>query len=459
MVIHPLSLSYRLGMTLAAGLLLFGLMVGLAVYKGASEMLYQSQHERALALVRQLATFSIDAVLVYDYATLERYVEQLGQDEDITFINVQRADKEVLAQIGERPNPDKSRYRMIIAPMVLGTTSIGYVELAYNQSPAQTKLRYIGMIGFITLTIMVIAAFWLQRNVLERSVIRPVQRLARVVSPLSSPHDNDLKQLPDELKRLASTFQELRDEVQTHINERTKAERLARSAAMRLCREQRLASVGQMAAGLAHALNTPLGNIRGYTQLARENLSDSQLDSQLAVIEEQAAICAGVVENLLTAVRPPETHLSNFDLKSHLENTLSLMRPVLQDRGVKEINLEDGEIRLVRADPASLEQIIFNLFSNAAQAGAQQIQVSIKSKNSTAFIQVSDDGPGLPEKVLEQLFEAFNTTKAVGQGTGLGLHLCLSLAKDMGGEIKLVSTNSSGTAFEITLQLASENTL
>ncbi len=459
MVIHPLSLSYRLGMTLATGLLLFGLMVGFAVYQGASEMLYQSQHERALALVRQLATFSIDAVLVYDYATLERYVDQLGQDDDIIYINVQRADNEVLAQVGERPVPEKSRYRMIIEPMALGSTIVGTVELAYDQLPAQTKLRYIGMIGFITLTIMVIAAFWLQRNVLERSVIRPVQRLARVVSPLSQPHDDTLKQLPNELQRLALTFQELREEVQTHINERTKAERLARSAAMRLCRDQRLACVGQMAAGLAHALNTPLGNIRGYTQLARENKPDSELDNQLAVIEEQTAICAGVVDNLLTAVRPPETHLSNFDLKSHLEKTLSLMRPVLLDKGVKEINLQDEEIRLVRADPASLEQIIFNLFSNAAQAGAKKILVSIKSNNSMVFIQISDDGSGLPEKVLDHLFEAFNTTKAIGQGTGLGLHLCRSLTKDMGGEIKLVSTNSHGTAFEITLQLASEKSL
>ncbi|MFK5891661.1 MAG: ATP-binding protein [Pseudomonadota bacterium] len=456
MVIRPLSLSYRLGMTLATGLLFFGLMVGLAVYQGASEMLYQSQHERAQALVRQLATFSIDAVLVYDYATLERYVGQFGQDSDILFIDVRRADNELLAQIGERPDPKQSRYRTIIEPMLLGTTHIGYVELIYDKLPAQAKLNYIGIIGFITLTMMVIAAFWLQRNVLERSVIRPVQRLARVVSPLSVPQEYDIKEMPVELQRLASTFQDLRDEVQTHINERTKAEKLARSAAIRLCKDQRLASVGLMAAGLAHALNTPLGNIRGYTQLARENLSDSQLDSQLAVIEEQTAICAAVVENLLTAVRPPETHLSNFALKTHLETTLSLMRPVLQDKGVKAIILKDEIPVLVRADPASLEQIIFNLFSNAAQAGAQHIQVSIKSNLSKVYILVSDDGHGLPTEMLDQLFEAFNTTKAAGKGTGLGLHLCRSLAKDMGGEIQLVSTNSTGTAFEITLQEASE---
>ena len=445
-------------MTLAAGLLLFGLMVGITVYRGASDMLYQSQHERALALARQLATFSIDSVLVYDYATLERYVAQLGQDKGITFIDVRRADNETLASMGERPDQKQSRYRIINQPMVLGNTQIGYVELAYDQSPAQVKLNYMGIIGFIILAVMVLAAFWLQKNVLERTIIAPVQRLARVVSPLSKPNDDDIKQMPEELQRLASTFQDLRDEVETHINERTKAEQLARAAAVRLCKDQRLASVGQMAAGLAHSLNTPLGNIRGYSQLARENVTDSQLDSQLLVIEEQTAICATVVDNLLTAVRPPEIHLSNFDLSNHLKSTLALMKPVLQDRGVQSIEFkerfENNKAAMVRADPASLEQIIFNLFSNSAQAGAQNIQVVISFRNSKVYITVIDDGPGLPKQVLEQLFEAFNTTKAAGEGTGLGLHLCRSLSKEMGGEIKLIKSNSQGTSFEITLPQA-----
>ena len=459
MVKRPLSLSYRLGMTLAAGLLLFGFMVGFAVYRGASEVLYQSQHERARALARQLATFSIDAVLVYDYATLERYTKQLGQDSDIVFINIYRTDNEVLAQTGQRPDTKQSPFKLIREPMLLGHSIIGYVELAYDISPAQNKLYSIGIIGFITLTLMVIAAFWFQRNVLERSVIRPVQRLARLSSPLSAAGINDLKNMPEELQRLGLTFQELRDEVQTHINERTKAEQLARSAAIRLCREQQLASVGQMAAGLAHSLNTPLGNIRGYTQLAREELENKQVDSYLATIEEQATVCSDVVKNLLIAVRPPETRLSNFDLNDHIDKTLSLMRPVLQDRGVQEIKLEAAETTIVYADPASLEQIIFNLFSNAAQAGARHIKISIKNNPRNVTIQVSDDGPGLPELVLDKLFEAFNTTKAAGKGTGLGLNLCRTLARNMGGDIVLLSTGAEGTIFEISLQHTVENTL
>jgi len=475
MVTRPWTLSTRLGAGIGLTVMLLGLVLGVAGYTTLSGLLERHLRDSAESRARQLALFGADAILSYDYATLERYASALAREPDIVAVRVTRDDGELLASAGDTDGPGMRDASALIAAsqsLHLGGSRIGSVQLWVDRGGMEASLRRLAVTGLVLLLGLIALLFWLLRHFVERSLIRPVQALALAANPLAAQQCPEPGSLPAELAQLSTTFHQLCASIQAHLNEREHAERLARAATERLTREQRLATVGQLVAGLAHKLNTPLGSIRGFAQLLSERSDDPRQRRQADLIIEQAEACATTVRNLLDSVHPGSPQARDFDLHAHLQGTVELMQPLLHKLSIT-ILLPDTDATnpdssttspdcryTVTADPAGVEQILFNLLSNAIDAGADHVTLRLGERHQYPYgaLWVCDDGagiapdaPSIAADLAERLFDPFITAKPPGQGTGLGLYLSRQLATAMGARLELSDhCRTPGACFALT---------
>lgn len=232
----------------------------------------------------------------------------------------------------------------------------------------------------------------------------------------------------------------------------------------RMRERDRLAALGEMAAGLAHEIRNPLGAIKGAAQLLTGG-GDELEQTYLAVIGEEVNRLNGVVSQFLSYARPLRGERDAVDVNEVIERTLTLLSA--QEHPC-EIDFRGApNLAAVRADPEVLRQVVINLAQNAIQAmgeagGTLTITTSVtwrrpaqqRSREQVAFVRVrfQDEGPGIPPEVMERLFIPFFTTKS--GGTGLGLAICQRLVRSMGGTIDVSSQVGRGAAFSVYLPTA-----
>lgn len=453
MVKHTWSLTERLAAGIGLSVFILGLILGIVGYSILSSLFENNLKERAESQARQLALFAADAILVYDYATLERYATALANEPGILAVDVKRDDGEQLAQAGLALIPKDQSSIKVTQALQIGRSDIGVVNLTVDRSEMENTVQRIAIIGLLYLLLLIAILFWTLKRFVDNELIRPIQQLAQAASPLSSQQCPDPSTLPDELAKLADTFCAQRDAINAHLTERDNAELLARNATERLTREQRLAMVGQIAAGVAHNLNTPLGSIKGFAQLLIERLDKPEQITHAKHIVEQVKFCAETVGNLLTAVRPPEVERRAFNLYKQVIGVIELMQPLLRDRGMiikAPDKIDNNQAYETTGDPGAVEQILFNLFTNAVQANASILTIRLLDdiKNKTLSLEIHDNGLGISDNLRDKLFDPFITDKAPGHGTGLGLYLSRQLAEGMGAELDIAETgNIQGACF------------
>lgn len=226
--------------------------------------------------------------------------------------------------------------------------------------------------------------------------------------------------------------------------------RLSR-AQTELVSAERLATVGKLAAGVAHEVGNPLAGILGYLSLARMKAPSPELKEYLERIDHEVHRIDGIVRGLLDLGRPRPATLGPVDVGQVAETCVRLVRagPELSHVEVG-FALEPG--LLARADPGPLSQIVINLVLNAAQAmgGEGRVRVSTRREGGEVWLAVEDTGPGLPPEVVPRLFEPFFTTKE-GKGTGLGLAVSMHLAQSMGGRLTAENVPGGGARFTVHL--------
>jgi len=225
-----------------------------------------------------------------------------------------------------------------------------------------------------------------------------------------------------------------------------------------LIQSEKLAAVGQLVSGVAHELNNPLTSIAGLSEFLLEQKEISKKDrGHLKVIHEQAERAGRIVRNLLTFARKEPSERSPVDLNDVIQTTLQLME---YDLKLKAIDVERdlrAALPEVLGDRHSLQQVVLNLLTNAAQAVAENAAGRARAITvSTWFddhvhLRVADTGPGINDVVAQNVFTPFFTTKEPGKGTGLGLSITYSIVENHGGRITLERPSTGGAAFRVDL--------
>jgi signal transduction histidine kinase len=237
---------------------------------------------------------------------------------------------------------------------------------------------------------------------------------------------------------------------------------------LRVSRVARLNALGEMAGGIAHELNQPLAAVMANVQAARRLLDDDdeepQARAQVREAVQQAAAqarrAADVVTRLRQRIESPDAGLAvqAVDLAAACAQVLELLDPALRQRAIA-VRVQ-GQAPRVRADPVALEQIVHNLVGNAMQAlqdvpaAERHLVLALEAQGARAALAVRDNGLGIADELWPHLFEPFVTTRSKGDGLGLGLSLCRSLAQSMGGSLDALPLRPRGVEFRLVLPVA-----
>jgi PAS domain S-box-containing protein len=235
----------------------------------------------------------------------------------------------------------------------------------------------------------------------------------------------------------------------------------------RIYNTEKLASIGTLAAGVAHEINNPLSIILGFSDLLKEKFKQgTQEYDDLKIIEQHASHAKKIVENLLGFARITEGLEDTVDINYCVGTVVNIVKNTLMTKKINIVLKLPENLPRIRGDSREFQQVIFNLINNsvAAMNGKEgTITLSAHQENGWVTVNVSDTGAGIPDKIKSRVFDPFFTTKKVGEGTGLGLSLCYGIVKKYGGKISFSSISKedhpdrqSGTTFTVFLPVVRE---
>lgn len=331
------------------------------------------------------------------------------------------------------------------------------------QSIAERRNRIISTTTALVVLLSVLILITVRRNV-SRPISELIQRIREIGHGRWEQRISISGQ--DEIALLAREFNMMSEELQrtyaNFVKEQGEKIRLERD----LRHSERLASVGQLAAGLAHELGTPLNIISGRAEyLSRRDRSAEEIKDNLEVIRSQSDRIASIVRQLLEFARRKEPKFRAVDMPALLDNIRHMLEHQLQAKRIQVEFRAPRSLPILHADPDLLQQVFLNLYSNALHAlsdgGLIHIGVEItdegdrlaRCENGAGRMRIifEDNGAGIAREHLERVFDPFFTTKDIGEGTGLGLSVIYGIIKDHGGEIRVESEQGRFSRFIIDL--------
>jgi signal transduction histidine kinase len=223
----------------------------------------------------------------------------------------------------------------------------------------------------------------------------------------------------------------------------------------------KLASIGQLASGIAHEINNPLSLILGYTQLLlRDEHESSERLEDLRIIEKHARACKTIVRDLLSFARGAPSNKGSGHLHACIQEILGVVRHQFELDGVRIETALDEAMPTMTLDESKIKQVFMNLMMNAKQAikdkGIIRVITRFDSQAAVGIFEVQDTGCGIASEHLPRIFDPFFTTKGTGEGTGLGLSVSYGIVKDHGGEISVRSEPGKGSTFTVALPVAED---
>jgi two-component system NtrC family sensor kinase len=331
----------------------------------------------------------------------------------------------------------------------------------------------------VMLTFLVVAAVGVLvvlglTYLITRSMIHPLEEIVAASNRIA---DGDLEHsvihVPsrDEIGHLADRFNKMVASIKTMKREledwgRTLEEKVEkRTEELVLVQNQmaqsaKLASIGRLAAGVAHEINNPLGGILTFSMLALEDCNEKDpLRQNLEIIIKQTMRCRETVKGLLDFARQSTASTSLCEVNSVVDNTLSLLQNQSIFQNVRTVRKFKPDPPPVLIDPGQLQQVVVNIALNAVDAmeetGTLTVETDTDTQAQEVLIRISDTGKGIPAEVLPLIFEPFFTTKKVGEGTGLGLSIVHGIVTRAGGKVE-AATSNKGATFTVRLPIAQE---
>ena len=273
-------------------------------------------------------------------------------------------------------------------------------------------------------------------------------------------HD-EVAELADAMNAMTRRFQQIRDDLDAQVQQRTKE----------VVRSEQLASVGFLAAGVAHEINNPLASIAWSAESLESRLHDilhgeepvnpdqqrevELLKSYLRRIQDEAFRCKGITERLLNFSRLEDIQRQDTDLRELVQLVIDMVRHVRKHRD-KKIEFQCDQHVVVAVNAQEIKQVVLNLITNALDSldGHGTVRVALCRSHGQAVLTVRDDGIGMTPEVLTHLFEPFFTRRRDGQGTGLGLSITYRIVTDHGGQI-VATSDGPGKGSQLTVTLPS----
>jgi signal transduction histidine kinase len=361
--------------------------------------------------------------------------------------------------------------------------TIGWIELGMSAEMVQqatadaTEAAVLLALLVLVTTIFVVA-------LIVNAVAKPITGLVEATDQISRgdfstvvdiDRNDEIGQLAGTFNRMTESLKQSREEIEQYnrtleekIVERT---RQLEDAQAQLIQSEKMGAIGQLAAGVAHELNNPLGGILGYAQFTLEKLrknnpqktTPKEIGSYLRYvsdIEVQARRCKTIVQNLLRFSRSSRSvDFEETDVNKAIEDTLTFVEHQLKIAQI-ELDVElANDLPLIQGNAGQLQQVFTNLTINAMHASEPGSTVKVRSRycpalgefGGTVELTVADAGHGIAKEDLKKIFEPFFTTKEIGKGTGLGLSVSFGIVKGHGGEITVDSEVNLGTTFTVTL--------
>lgn len=234
---------------------------------------------------------------------------------------------------------------------------------------------------------------------------------------------------------------------------------MERKLEQQIVQSERLAAMGAMIGGVAHELNNPLTAIVGVSELLQDTQSPEAARKQIGILQQQARRAAEIVQNLTYFSSPPSAEKTRVNLAEIVERTLNLHSYSLRKNNITVDFIREPNLPYVSGDPHQLMQVFLNLILNAEQAIREAhekgtLRIRLSDLGTAVAASFQDDGPGIPEDILTNIFDPFYTTKRPGRGTGLGLSICKSVMKEHNGSLEAANAPGGGAVFTVTLSKA-----
>ena len=481
-------------------------LVSVAVF-GTSAWLASRAHERGLAaLVERQALILSDtirngtrqAMLLNEREMVHRIIEQIGRHEGLEKIRVYNKEGEVIyspdpALVGTRvdqrseacdgchaagtsvaelsagrrtrvfEDADGGRQLGVITPIANepacanggchahapGQKVLGVLDVTVSLADVDRQVAAGRRTAFGFALAGIAAISLLLAGLFSRWVGRPVEALVAATEKIAAGDLGHQVPVPrlDELGHLAASFNQM-------------TVRLA-EARNQVYQANKLASVGRLAAGIAHEINNPLTGVLTYSSFLLKRATDDETRSDLGTIVHETKRCRDIVRGLLDFARQVPPRKTQVDLNAIVERALAIVDNQLRVQNIQVTKSLAQDLPQFAADANQLQQVMINLLVNAADAcesGDRQIfigsGVNRVDGRPTAEIKVADNGAGIPEKNLGRIFEPFFTTKE-NKGTGLGLAVCWGIVSEHGGTIDVDSKVGRGSTFTVRLPLES----
>lgn len=347
---------------------------------------------------------------------------------------------------------------------IIGILYVGTLEKPYLDTANRVMLTFTVLALLCVVFLLVILYF------ATTSIVKPLQSMVAATQQIA---DGDLNhkveiQSRDEVGELASAFNQMTEKLkdaneelvdwgttlEKKVEERTKE--LVEMQA-RLVQSEKLASLGKLAAGIAHEINNPLGGVLIYSHLLlEETKKDTPAYESMKKIVKETSRCKNIVKGLLEFARPREPEMTSTDINDCVDKALAIFERQALFQNIK-IEKDYSDLPRIVADGSQLQQVFTNIIVNSAEAmdgsGILMIRTYLDANGDAIRINFTDTGHGIKPEDKPRLFEPFFTTKEVGKGTGLGLAISYSIVQKHQGSIDVRSEIGKGSTFTIILPI------
>jgi two-component system C4-dicarboxylate transport sensor histidine kinase DctB len=352
-----------------------------------------------------------------------------------------------LVEVADHVESGGSGTHLHVATSVAGTSWVMHTLTPIEPLVAQKVASATLIAGLLELGLVTFVFFGWSRRMQVRT--RALEQL-RVREALED-------RVRDRTRELTESNQRLRSE----IEERERVESILRHAQEKLVQAEKLAALGQMAAGISHEVNQPLSAIRSYADNAivlyeRGRMQD--VKQNIVSIASLTERIAQITQHLRVFARKASGTLGPVSVKAAVDGSLALMAHRLRPAKIEIVQNFPEEELLVWGEQIRLEQVLINLFQNAVDAMAKSspatLVINARREQGIVYLSVEDNGSGILPECLPSLFSAFFTTKGGGNGLGLGLYISRGIVEEFGGRISARSKPEGGSIFELTLPVA-----